>query len=86
MSGLNKAAIRGALIDLETDFDLRINAADTPDTELEKLAIRTLKSAGGFHAQFVEALPSGCIPAIARRVLETSLDCALGLEHGHRQL
>ena len=86
VSGFNMAAIRGALIDLETAFDLRINAADTPDTELEKLAIRTLKSAGGFHAQFVEALPSGCIPAIARRVLETSLDCALGLEHGHRQL
>ena len=86
VKGLDKTILRTVLTDLDTAFELQIDMDGTADAQLEGLAVRTLKSRGGFHAQFVEALPLGCIPAIARRVLETSLRCALGEEHGHQQL
>lgn len=86
LSGIDSADLRDVLTDLKEAFDLPIDVAGTSDTELEDLAVKTLKSAGGLHAEFVEALPPGCVPEIARRVLERSLDCALGLGDGHQQL
>ncbi len=86
VKGLAAATLRSVISDLDTAFDLQIEVAGTADADLEDLAVRTLKSRGGFHAQFVEALPPGCIPGIARRVLETGLRCALGEEQGHQQL
>ena len=84
--GMDPAILRGVLLDLKKAFGLQIDVASTADAELEKLAVSALKSSGGFHAEFVEALPLGCVPDIARRVLATSLDCALGVRDGHQQL
>ena len=84
--GMDPAILRSVLLDLKTAFGLQIDVASAADAELENLAVSALKSSGGFHAEFVEALPLGCVPDIARRVLETSLDCALGVRDGHQQL
>ena len=86
VSGLDTATLRGALIDLKRAFDLQIDIDSAADADLPDLAVKALKSSGGLHAEFVGALPSGCIPGIARRVIETSLECALGAKEGHQQL
>ena len=86
VSGLDSATLRGTLTDLQEAFDLQIDVANTTDAQLPVVARQALKSSGGLHAEFVGALPTGCVPEVARRVLESSLDCALGADAGLRQL
>ena len=82
VSGLDTAVLREALKDLRSAFGLSFDLQNINDSNLEGLAINTLKSAGGLHAEFLEALPQGCVPVVARRVLEKSLECALSQHDG----
>jgi hypothetical protein len=90
VSGIDEPILRAVLIDLRAAFDLHqdphqdLHAAH--GAELVQLAIRMLKSSGGLHAEFVEALPAGCIPDVGRRVLESLVGAALGQADGHVQL
>lgn len=86
VSGIDSTTLRGALTDLKEAFDLQIDVAATGDAQLPNLARQALKSPGGLHAEFVEALPAGCVPEIARQVLKSSLECALGASSGLQQL
>ena len=86
VSGIDSTTLRATLTDLKEAFDLRIDVAGTADAELPIRARQALKSPGGLHAEFVGALPEGCVPDVARQVLERSLDCALGAHDGLQQL
>ncbi len=86
VAGLPSTTLRDALVELNSAFGLSIDAAATADPDLEDLAVRALKSSGGLHAQFVQALPFKRSPTIAREVLQISLKCALGRLDGHQQL
>ena len=75
LTDVDEVAIRKALrrlakgfaITLPDDIDMR------PLRDLIKAAIGVIKSSGGLHAQFVEALPAGVYPPVASRILETAV-------------
>lgn len=67
VDGLDDAEIRAGLAAL--DVSLQADPHALSGDALSSLAIGTLKSAGGFHAQFVDGLPSDVVPQTAARVL-----------------
>ena len=68
LDGLSDAEIRTGLHDL--DIQLQSDPASVSGDELRELGRRTIKSAGGLHAQFVDALPPATLPALPSRVLD----------------
>jgi hypothetical protein len=72
LSGLDDGAIRTALKDVgqalavTPDFD----PAALSGAELVKRSAKFLKSSGGLHAPFIEALPKGVHPALLRKCLD----------------
>ena len=84
LDGLTDAEIRSALSEL--DADLPDNLDERPTGELVTLARRLLKKRGGLHAQFLDALPAGRHPILARSVLEQALDAGARRARGLIQL
>ncbi len=84
VDGLTDETIRKALGRL--DVQLLDNPHELASGELKRLARRTLKSAGGLHAQFVDALAPGKVPTLAARILDEATRCVVERDRGLRQL
>lgn len=70
--GVEPARLRTALRQLIDDYDLTGIDVDTiDDKDLEAKTIKQLKAKGGLHQPFMEALPPGQVPHLARKVLNT---------------
>lgn len=86
LDGLDDATIRTALkevgqaLAVTPDFD----PASLSGAELNKRAAKFLKSSGGLHATFIEALPKGVHPALLRKCIE-AIRVAI-TSSGHLQL
>ncbi|NGX46254.1 MAG: DNA replication and repair protein RecF [Chlamydiae bacterium] len=72
LNGLDEEDIRTALKDLSEAHSIPLGF--DPNTlsagKLVDRAMRFLKSSGGLHAPFVDALPENCIPPLVRKCLE----------------
>lgn len=84
VDGLADEDIRKALGRL--DVQLPADLGDLAGRNLERLARTMLKSAGGLHAQFVDALPPGKMPVLATRILDEATRCVVEREAGLQQL
>ena len=86
LSGLDDAAIRAALKDVGKALAVApdFNPDALSGTDLLKKTAKFLKSAGGLHASFVQALPKGVYPSLLRRCL-TEIRAAI-TKAGHAQL
>lgn len=84
LDGLNEEEIRNALSEL--DVPLPTGLADASGKELLDIAVDLLKKRGGLHAQFLDALPAGTQPLLARRVLEVGLESIARRTRGLIQL
>ncbi|MDP9225501.1 MAG: hypothetical protein M3P18_16995, partial [Actinomycetota bacterium] len=84
LDGLDDETIRHALSQL--DIALPPNLADLGESELRDSAVTLLKQRGGVHGHFVDALPAGAHPGLARCVLETAVEGVLTRQHGLVQL
>lgn len=80
IDGLDDSAIQAALTQL--DAHLPANLADLTGDELRDAAITALKQRGGLHSQFVDALPAGTHPALAKRVLEQAVNAVITRRRG----
>ena len=84
LDGLDDDAIRKALrrlpVQLPADFD------DIDQRHLYRLAVKSLKSGGGLHAQFVDAIPRGKVPKLASRILDEATRCIVARDSGLQQL
>lgn len=84
LDGLTDPIIRDAFAELDVvppaDFNTITDAA------LRTAAIGLLKQRGGTHSQFLDALPAGVHPALARRVLETAVTGVSTRQRGFVQL
>lgn len=70
--GVDATRLRTAFERLVTEHGLAgINVSSIADGDLEKEIVKALKSKGGLHQPFVEALPSGNPPPLAKKVLDT---------------
>jgi len=68
LEGLTDDEIREAIGELEADQPPRLH--EHAGDDLITLSRKLLKQRGGLHAQYLDALPPGRQPALARRVLE----------------
>ena len=88
LDGLDEQCIKRALSDLSHAFGVSLpptlNALS--GTALYKAARKVIKQSSGLHTQFVEALAPGHHPPLARRILETVIQAAIGEKTGHIQL
>lgn len=88
LQGVDDAVIRAALKELRGAFGVPL----PPDIDtlappkLIRLARDAIKHGPGYHAQFIDALPPGTHPPLARRLLETALNAANGNADGLIQL
>lgn len=84
LDGLADEDIRKALgrldLQLPTDID------DLTGRDLARLARKMLKSKGGLHAEFVDALPTGKVPPLAIRILDEVTRCVVERDTGLEQL
>jgi putative ATP-dependent endonuclease of the OLD family len=70
--GVDASRLRTAFERLVTEHGLTgISVSSIADADLEKMIVKALKSKGGPHQPFVEALPPGKTPPLARKVLDT---------------
>lgn len=70
--GVDPARLRTAFTRIVADHGLTDNVSTIADGDLEDRIIKALKSKGGLHQPFVEALPAGGkTPQLAKRVLDT---------------
>ncbi|MDQ7909085.1 hypothetical protein RB614_31640 [Phytohabitans sp. ZYX-F-186] len=70
--GVDAARLRTAFERLVTEHELAgIDVSSIDDADLEKAIKKALKSKGGLHQPFVEALPPGNTPPLAKKVLDT---------------
>lgn len=67
---------------LEPPWDVETLA----DDDLRKRAVELLKSSGGLHESYVEALPDGVLPPMIVKLIDTLIDAALNRRVGHIQL
>jgi hypothetical protein len=89
LSGLPEAEIRAALGELNRAFAVPLppGFVSLGGPELTEEARRLLKTQGGLHAQFVEALSPGILPAVGHAVLRTCVESAIDrAKSGHVQL
>ena len=91
LDGLDDDTIRDALLTIQPlvgQFGVLIpNKAWTEsDAGLKKSAADVIKSSVGFHAQFIDALPSGTYPPLAVRLLRAIVAAAQGSTTGVVQL
>jgi hypothetical protein len=88
LSGLSDDAIKGALRDVGAAFDALVppNLDDLSSEKLHAAAVKALKDRGGVHAQFIQALPAGQLPPLARRALQEGIAAATGATSGLVQL
>jgi hypothetical protein len=84
LAGLDDQVIRTALQELCDAFAVPVPAdlVTLSGRGLRKAAREMMKHRGGFHAQFVQTLPPGCYPTLARRVLEEAIDQAVKVTKG----
>jgi hypothetical protein len=54
--------------------------------DLQKRAVALLKQRGGVHGQFVDSLPPGVTPPLAKRILERAVAGVIQRERGLVQL
>ena len=69
--GVETARLRAGLAQITTQYGLGIDVSSIADSELEAKIISALKQKGGLHQPFIDALPRGKTPPLARRVLDT---------------
>ncbi|MGH3220244.1 MAG: hypothetical protein ACRDPY_16330 [Streptosporangiaceae bacterium] len=70
VAGLSEAAVRGTLTWLSQEYGLGIDVSQISASDLPKAAVKALKEKGGLHQPWVDALPRGSIPSVARSVLD----------------
>jgi hypothetical protein len=80
LDGMPDADIVAALSDLNATYHLSLPAdwQSLTGAELEREAVKALKSNNGLHAQFIDALPN-TLPGLADRALQTALGCCRGV-------
>ena len=72
VSGVDASRLRIAFERLVTEHGLAgINVSSIADADLETAIVKALKSKGGLHRPFVEAMPPGGTPPLAKKVLDT---------------
>jgi hypothetical protein len=72
VSGVDASRLRIAFERLVTEHGLAgINVSSIADADLETAIVKALKSKGGLHRPFVEAMPPGGTPPLATKVLDT---------------
>jgi hypothetical protein len=70
--GVEPSRLRIAFQRLVAEHGLTgINVGSVGDADLEDRVVKALKSKGGLHQPFVEALPAGKTPKLAKEVLDT---------------
>ena len=70
--GVDASRLRTAFERLVTEHGLvGITVSSIADADLEKAIVKALKTKGGLHQAFVEALPPGKMPPLAKKVLDT---------------
>jgi len=70
VAGLDEKTVRDTLRWLSQEYGLGIDAAKVVKAELNKTAAKAIKEKGGLHQPWVDALPAGSSPPIARGVLD----------------
>ena len=80
LEGMPDTDIVAALSDLNATYRLSLPAdwQSLTGAELEREAVKALKSNNGLHAQFIDALPN-TLPELADRALKTALGCCRGV-------
>ena len=69
--GLDDSTIRTAVKEVSTAFNVPTFDPDSLSGEnLQKQVVKFLKSPGGLHSLFIEALPEGCHPLLLRKCLD----------------
>ena len=78
--GLSDDVIADALSALVGAFGLQIEDEweGLTGRRLRQAAVRALKQSGGFHGEFVTALPQGQIPTAARAVIDAAVEAGTG--------
>ncbi|MGC4819079.1 hypothetical protein [Micromonospora sp. DT63] len=72
VSDVDTIRLRTAFERLVTEHGLvGINVSSIADDDLEQAIVKALKSKGGLHQPFVEAMPRGKTPPLAKKVLDT---------------
>jgi hypothetical protein len=86
--GLDDRVIIDALGDLEDAFSLPLPERwdELTGRELNRAAVNALKQRGGFHAEFVAALPPGEIPNAGRAIIDAAIEAGTGGTVGLSQL
>jgi hypothetical protein len=83
LDGIDSDDIRKALKRL--DVELPADFSELDEGPLNKLAVKIMKSRGGLHAEFVDAL-RGKIPPLAARILDEAISCVAERNAGLHQL
>jgi putative ATP-dependent endonuclease of the OLD family len=84
VDGVDDASIRQAFDQLDVASPNELDALATDD--LQKRAVALLKQRGGVHGQFVDSLPPGVTPPLAKRILERAVAGVIQRERGLVQL
>jgi putative ATP-dependent endonuclease of OLD family len=84
LDGLDESVVRDAVSELDVPVPPRF--AEATGGALLEIATDLLKKQGGLHAQFLDALPRGTQPALARRVLEAAIEAVGERKQGLIQL
>ncbi len=71
VAGLSPDVLRATLATINDDHKLNLDVPSIDDTDLADRCVWALKQKNGLHGPFVEALPSGVVPPLAAKVLET---------------
>lgn len=82
LRGVSDEDVVSALLDLNSSYSLPLPPSwrDLTGDELMRVAVKSLKSNNGLHAQFVTAVP-GQLPPLATAALQAALECARGVRN-----
>lgn len=88
LQGVDDQAIRDALCEAATASNIPPphGLADLAGAELQRKAVETLKSSGGVHVPFIDALAFTDLPPLARQLLDAAVTAAAERSPGHIQL
>jgi putative ATP-dependent endonuclease of OLD family len=84
LDGISDSDIMAAFAQLDVSLPDDFDELEGDDFQLA--ASKALKSAGGLHAQFVDALPTGVVPQAARSILKAISTCVVERKSGVIQL
>ncbi|MGE3598997.1 MAG: hypothetical protein AB7N70_25955, partial [Dehalococcoidia bacterium] len=88
VEGVGDEAIRDALVEAAAASNVPPprGLGEAQGVDLRRKAIEYLKSSGGLHVPFLDALAYEDLPPLACRLLETAVSAAVERRQGHFQL